>query len=79
VNGSICAVVDGLEAADRRAVEAQALLEDVLLELRHRDREMLPETWQVDEAEIDDLDAFLLGEFEDILGGHAVCSFSLSR
>ena len=64
-------LVDGLEPPDRRAVEAEPVLEDALAELGHRDREVLPETRQVDEAEIDDLDAFLLGQLEDILGGHA--------
>ena len=42
-------LVDGLKPADRRAVEAEALVEHVLGELVGRDREMLHEPGQVAE------------------------------
>ncbi len=64
-------LVDRLEAPDRGAVEAEPLLEDVLVQLGHRDREVLPEARQVDEAEIDDLGALLLGQLERVLRRHA--------
>jgi len=32
---------------------------------------VLPQAGEVDEAEIDDLGAFLLGQLEDVLGGQA--------
>jgi hypothetical protein len=64
-------LVDRLEAPDRRAVEPQTVLEDAFAELGHRDREVLPQAGQIDEAQIDDARAFLLGELEDVLGRHA--------
>ena len=63
-------LVDRLESADRRAVEPEAILEDVLPQLRHRDREVLPEAGEIDEAQVDDPGAFLLGHLEDVFGGH---------
>ena len=82
VNGSIWAVeavgheqhvrlVDGLEAADRRAIEPEPVLEDPLAQLRDGDGEVLPEAGEVDEAQIDDLGALFLGHLEDVLRGHA--------
>jgi len=64
-------LVDRLEAADRGAVKAKPILEDALAQLGHGNREVLPQAGQVDEAEIDDLGAFLLSQLEDVLGGHA--------
>src|SRR5262249_46983559 len=55
---------------DRGAVKAQALLEDVLLQLGDGDREVLPETGHVDEAQIDDPGPFLLGQLQDVFRGH---------
>ena len=53
-------LLDLLEPADRRAVEAQAVLEDVLGELVRRDREVLHEPRQVAEADVDDVDLLVL-------------------
>ena len=50
------ALVDPLPAADAGAVEAQAVLEDVLVELVDGNGEVLPEAGEVHEAEIDRLD-----------------------
>ena len=49
--------VDLLEAADRGAVEAQALVDRVALEGGGREGGVLPHPGQVGEAQVDDLDA----------------------
>jgi hypothetical protein len=49
--------VDLLEAADGRAVEAEAVGEDVLGERADRDGEVLHHARQVAEADVDHLDA----------------------
>ena len=59
-------LLDLLEAADRGAVEAVAILERALGELVRRDREVLHETGEVAEAEVDDLDPFVLDDPEDL-------------
>src|SRR6185312_9486053 len=64
--------VDRLPAADRRAVEPEAVLERVFLQLLNRDGRVLPDARQVDELQIDELYAVLLGELEDLARGHAV-------
>src|SRR6185295_17241118 len=69
-------LVDGLESADRGAVEAEPVLEDVFSQLGYRDGEMLPETGHVDEAQIDDLDALLLRHLQHFLRGHSPASLS---
>ena len=51
------ALVDRLEAADGRAVEAQPLAEHVLVQRRRRDGEVLPGAGQVAELHVHDLDA----------------------
>ncbi len=78
-NGSIRAVrhvgkqhhvrlVDRLEAADGRAVEGQAVLEDVLVERLRRDREVLLDAGQVAEADVDVLDVFVRDVLDDLFG-----------
>ena len=59
-------LLDLLEAADRRAVEAVALLEAVLGELVRRRREVLHQPRQIAEAEVDDLDALVLHESQHL-------------
>ena len=54
------ALVDRLEAANARAVESEAFLEAVDLELAERQAEMLPRAGEIDESDVDDLDAFSL-------------------
>src|SRR6266513_540523 len=54
------ALVDGLEAADRRAVESQTVRERVFLELLQRNREMLPGAGQIRETHVHDLHACFL-------------------
>jgi len=61
--------VNGLPAADGRAIETVALFERVLSELGDRNREVLPEAWQVLELEVDGLDVVALDEVADLLGG----------
>jgi hypothetical protein len=46
------ALVDGLPAADARAVEAQAVLEHVFVELADRNREMLPQARKIHEPQV---------------------------
>ncbi len=58
--------LDLLEATDRRAVEAQALVEDVFRELVGGDREVLHETGEVAETHVDDLDALVLQHPDDV-------------
>src|SRR5207253_7455616 len=61
------ALVDVLEAADRRAIEADAIGEEALRELFDRNGKMLPRARQVDEPQVDDLDALILRELENVL------------
>src|SRR4029077_12789318 len=49
-----------LEAANARAVESEAFGKAVHRELAQRQAEMLPGAWQVDEPDVDDLDALRL-------------------
>ena len=60
-------LVDRLEAADRGAVEAEAVVEDALVERRHRHREVLHDAGQVAEADVDHLDALVLDELEQLI------------
>ena len=61
-------LVDRLPAADARAVEADAVLEDVLVEHLGRDGEVLPQAGEVHEAEVDGLDLALAEEGQDFAG-----------
>ena len=61
-------LLDLLEAADGRAVEADPVLEDASVELRDGDREVLHQARQVAEAEVDDLRPALLQHGQDVLG-----------
>ena len=60
------ALVDRLEPADARAVEAQAFREAVDLELPDRDAEVLPRPGEVDEPNVHDLDALGLGALDNL-------------
>ncbi len=55
-------LLDLLEAPDRRAIEAQPVLERSFGQLVHRDGEMLHEAGEVTEPEVDDLDLLAGGE-----------------
>ena len=57
--------LDALPAADGRAVEPQALFEDVLAQLAERDGEVLPDAEEVGELQIDKLDLVVLRELDD--------------
>ncbi len=59
------ALMDVLEPANARAIEADTLAEEVLAQLLDRDGEVLPGPDQVDELEIDDLQPLLVGQFDD--------------
>jgi hypothetical protein len=61
--------LDLLEAADRRAVEPDALLEHVGRELRRRHREVLHQAGQVTETHVDDFDALVADELQHLVGG----------
>ena len=60
--------LDLLESADRRTVETQAVLEHLLLQLVRGDREVLHQPRKVTEPNVDDIDAGVLDELEDIAG-----------
>ena len=64
-------LVDLLEAPDGGAVEPEALAEPVLGQPVGRDGEVLHETGEVAEPQVDDLDPFVLHEADD-LGGAAL-------
>ena len=53
-------LLDLLEAADRRAVETEALLEGILGNLFERDREVLHQSGKVREPDVEELGAVLL-------------------
>ena len=59
--------VDRLPAADRRAVEAESFLEHFLGQLTGRNREVLPESQQVEELQVRGLDLVVLRELEHVL------------
>ena len=68
--------VDGLPAFDRRAVEHDALGQQVLIDGADMLRDMLPFSARVGETEIDILDVVFLDQFENFLG-HNYYSLSL--
>ena len=61
-------LLDLLEAADRRPVEADALVEQLGRELAGRHREVLHQARQVAEADVDDLDALVGDQAEHLVG-----------
>src|SRR6516165_6464544 len=61
-------LVDGLESADARSVEADTVLENVFAELVGGDGEMLPQSGHIAELKIDDLDLIVLCKFHNIAG-----------
>ena len=61
-------LVDGLEPANRRAVERQAVLEDAVVERRRRDGEVLDHTGQVAEPNVDVFDLLVLDQLDDVVG-----------
>jgi hypothetical protein len=66
-------LVDVLEAADARAVEADAVDEQVLAEILDRDAEVLGLSGEVDEAQVDDQDAGLTRQRQDVGDGRGGC------
>ncbi len=60
-------LVDLLEAANRRAVEHQPVLEDLRTERRHRHGEVLHDARQIAEPYVDELDALVLDVAEQLL------------
>ena len=63
-------VVDGLPAADGAAVEAVAVLEEVVGELVHGHRQVVPLAGEVGELEIYELRVGLAGHLHYVFGGH---------
>ena len=63
--------LDLLEAADRGAVEAQALVDRIGLEGGGREGGVLPDPGQVGEAQVDDLDAVVPDRLHDLGGRRA--------
>ena len=61
-------LLDLLEPADRRAVEAHALVEQLGRELAGRHREVLHQARQIAEADVDDLDVLVGDEAEHLVG-----------
>ena len=61
-------LVDRLEPANGRAVEGQPVIEHALVEERNRNREVLHDAGQVTEPDVDELNVFVFGEFEDVVG-----------
>ena len=57
-------LLDLLETADRRTVESETVLEHVLGELVRRNREVLHQSRQVAEPNVDDLDVAVLDELQ---------------
>ena len=59
--------VDGHPAADRRAVEAEPLLKGAFAERLRRHGKVLPQAWEIHEAEIDRLDFFFRESKQELL------------
>ena len=75
-------LVDRLEAANRRAVEGQAVLEHAVVERRGRDREVLHDTGQIAEPDVDVLDVSSLISLKmssAVFSATVLISFSLSN
>ena len=72
-------LLDLLEPPDRGSVEPEALLEDVLGQLVGGDREMLHEAGEVDEPDVDDLDALVLQPSGALPPGSASAPFLLGQ
>ncbi len=64
------ALVDRLPAADAGAVEAQAVLEDVLVQLVDGDGEVLPQAGKVHEPQVDRLDVLFPAQRQNFFGCH---------
>ena len=60
--------MDVLEAANAGSIESDPVVEQALAQLLDRDREMLPGPDQIDELEVDDLQALLVSQIDDGLG-----------
>jgi hypothetical protein len=58
--------VDRLPPTNRRAVEAEAVFEDLLGKLFDRGAEVLPDPEQVDELQVDELNTFLFGKRQNL-------------
>ena len=65
------ALVDRLPAADAGAVEAQAVFEDVFVELVDGDREVLPDAGEIHEPQVDGLDVVLATHRQNCLWSHS--------
>ena len=61
-------LVDGLESTNRRAVKSQAVSNTLWSKNEGRNREVLHDTGQVAEPDVDKFDVLVLGEFEDVVG-----------
>ena len=67
--------VDRLPASDRRTVEHRAFREDFLVNERNVERDVLPLSARIGEAEVHILDVIILDRLEDVLGGLHVDAF----
>ena len=65
------ALVDSGPAADRRAVNAKAFFKGRFRQLRDGIRNVMPQTWDIGEAQVEDLGVVIPGELENGIGvGH---------
>ena len=67
-DGHHVGLVDAHPAANRRAVEPEALLEGAFIQRVHRIRAMLPAAEHVDELQVDHLGLVLLGIGKEVFG-----------
>ena len=67
-DGHHVGLVDAHPAANRRAVEPEALLEGAFIQRVHRKRAMLPAPEHVDELQVDHLGLVLLGVGKEVFG-----------
>src|SRR5260370_33719740 len=73
------AFVDRRPAANGRAVHAEAFFEGILGQLVDRIRNVLPQAWQVGEAEVKDFGSVFLRKLQDSFCiCHLECSFKKS-
>ena len=69
-HGEHVGFVDAHPAADRRAVESEAVLECVLVQMLQGKGAVLPAAEHVDEFQVDHLGLVLLGEREEVVRRH---------
>ena len=71
-------LVDGLPAGDRRTVEHEALIQEILVDLVRQNRHVLQLAARIGKADVDVFDVLVLDRLQDVFLAHGVTLLSLS-